>query len=360
MSRLVQSDIYGAGVFIISWDMDSKDRAGGRRNRTPIPPGLWTVCLLVAAGIGGCSLERSRELNELATATPATAVSTPTPFEVVPTYTATPIIRIDVQLPPGTVTPTPTPQRHRVQAGDTLIDIAARYDVSVEDLQSLNGIGDPRGLQIGQSLEIPLRRPPQEDVSPVQARHGLRRVAVAVDGLDTAWVMGEVVNQDVVPVEQIRVAARLQGADGTELARRTALAARHITPPGATAPFMFRLGSVAQAAHGWTVAVASIKPAHIGAYAYQMSVSNLNFVPQPSGTVLVSGLVASHETVVVADPEVVVTAFDAQHRVTAVRVVQPQSQSLPPGAVASFEGIVIPLGEPVADVTAFAQGFKEE
>ena len=340
--------------------MDCKDRAADHRGGRRFPASLWTACLLLAACIGGCTQDRPDEDNGLVPATPVAVAATPTPYEVVPTYTPTPIIHIDVRLPPGTPTPTPMPQQHRVEAGDTLIGIAARYGVAVEDLQELNGIGDPRGLQIGQELEIPALHVPEEDTNPVRARHELRRVAVAVDGLGTAWVMGEVVNLDTVPVEQIRVAARLQTADGTEMVRRTALAVRHITPPGKAAPFMFRLGEVSQTAHGWTLAVASIKPAHIGGYATELSVGNLRFEPQPSGTVLVSGLVTNHELVAVAEPEVVVTALDAQRRVTAVRVMLPDERTLVPGGEVAFEGVLIPLGEPVTDVTAFAQGFKDE
>ncbi|MYD90219.1 MAG: LysM peptidoglycan-binding domain-containing protein [Caldilineaceae bacterium SB0662_bin_9] len=340
--------------------MDTKDRVADHRGGMWFPASLWTACLLLAACIGGCTQERPDKDNGLVPATPAAVAATPTPYEAVPTYTPTPIIHIDVRLPPSTPTPTPAPQQHRVEAGDTLIDIAARYGVTVEDLQELNEIGDPRGLQIGQELEIPALHVPEEDANPVRARHALRRVAVAVDGLDIAWAMGEVANLDTVPVEQIRVAAHLQAADGTEMVRRTALAVRHITPPGKAAPFMFRLGEVSQTAHGWTLAVASIKPAHIGGYATELSVGNLRFEPQPSGTVLVSGLVTNHELVAVAEPEVVVTALDAQRRVTAVRVMLPDERTLVPGGEVAFEGVLIPLGEPVTDVTAFAQGFKDE
>lgn len=340
--------------------MNTKDRSADYRGGMRFPANLWTACLLLAVCIGGCTQERPDGDHGLDPATPAAVAATPTPYEAVPTYTPTPIIHIDVRLPPGTPTPTPTPQQHRVEAGDTLIGIAARYGVAVEDLQELNEIGDPRGLQIGQRLEIPVPGILEEDANPVRARHELRRVAVAVDGLDTAWVMGEVANLDTVPVEQIRVAARLQAPDGTEMARRTALAVRHITPPGEAAPFMFRLGDVSQTAHGWTLAVASIKPAHIGSYATELSVGSLQFEPQPSGTVRVSGLVVNLGSVVVADPEVVVTAFDAQRRVTAVRAMLPDERTLVPGGEVAFEGVLIPLGEPVADVTAFAQGFKDE
>ena len=42
-----------------------------------------------------------------------------------------------------------------VKPGETLSDIAARYGVSVDRLLQLNGIKDPKGLQVGTKLTVP-------------------------------------------------------------------------------------------------------------------------------------------------------------------------------------------------------------
>ena len=76
------------------------------------------------------------------TATP-TAVSTATPASP-PTITPTP-----------TVTPTPTPALYTVQPGDTLDSIAAGLDTTIEALAQLNGILNPQRIFPGQALRIP-------------------------------------------------------------------------------------------------------------------------------------------------------------------------------------------------------------
>jgi len=59
-----------------------------------------------------------------------------------------------------------------VVAGDTLEQLALQQGVSLEALMALNGIRDPRGLQIGQRLLVPNRpspaRPAPEPQGPVE------------------------------------------------------------------------------------------------------------------------------------------------------------------------------------------------
>lgn len=82
----------------------------------------------------------------------ATPIPTPRPTATpTPTPTLTPT-------PSPTPTPTPTPvgeQSYRVQLGDTLLRIAARFGVTVSALQSHNNISNPNSIRIGQLLKIP-------------------------------------------------------------------------------------------------------------------------------------------------------------------------------------------------------------
>ncbi len=81
----------------------------------------------------------------------ATAAPTPTP-SATPTATRSPT------LPPPTATPTRSGGRvtYRVQEGDTLSTIAARYGITWQELAAANGLNAQSVLRIGQELVIPL------------------------------------------------------------------------------------------------------------------------------------------------------------------------------------------------------------
>jgi LysM repeat protein len=55
--------------------------------------------------------------------------------------------------------PAPTPLIYTVQPGDTLLGIAARFDVSAGDLMRANGLTNADLLQVGQTLVIPAGAP---------------------------------------------------------------------------------------------------------------------------------------------------------------------------------------------------------
>jgi LysM repeat protein len=78
-----------------------------------------------------------------ATPAPVVAVTdTPTPMPARPMATFTP--------GPG------EPTVYRVQPGDSLLTIAVRFDVTVEDIMAANGLTNPDFIQVGQELLIPV------------------------------------------------------------------------------------------------------------------------------------------------------------------------------------------------------------
>jgi LysM repeat protein/rRNA maturation protein Nop10 len=108
--------------------------------------------------------------TQLATATPTpnpTATDTPPPTPTdTPPPTATPTA---TETPEPT--PTPVPQRtHRIQAGDTLSAIGARYGVSIDAIMAANNLTaqDVYRLRPGDELVIPDGRVATANIAPTQ------------------------------------------------------------------------------------------------------------------------------------------------------------------------------------------------
>lgn len=83
--------------------------------------------------------------------------------------------------PFGELPPAPEPTKYTVARGDTLGKIAQAHGVTVKDLQDLNGITDPRKLQVGQELMIPAV--PEPLVAPNEGPDGLRYTVKRGDAL---------------------------------------------------------------------------------------------------------------------------------------------------------------------------------
>ena len=130
----------------------AKTRAGRRE-------AVRALCLLCCIALVACS-------------TPPPAPATVTPAPAATALAAAPATSHLALVPaqPGAATPVPAtpttlsaPFVYRVQAGDTLLEIAARFDVSVAAIMAANGLDDPDTLAIDQELVIPAGSPPASD-----------------------------------------------------------------------------------------------------------------------------------------------------------------------------------------------------
>lgn len=129
---------------------------------------LFPILFLLLMGAGGCTRTRPPQtfpesLVTLPAPTPApvtlprftphvtSVVPTATPF-VLPATPASPLPPPQSAPPPS---PHPTPRIHVVQPHETLLDIAAHYQVSLEALARANHITDPTTIKPGDELIIP-------------------------------------------------------------------------------------------------------------------------------------------------------------------------------------------------------------
>lgn len=107
--------------------------------------------VLLAAGIAGCGSPTepdvpSEPLQIVVTATPPRISQQNSSALPTPTLIALPVSSTIFE-------------SYTVRSGDTLGGIAARNEISVDDLMKLNGLANPHALQIGQVIKIPLLVP---------------------------------------------------------------------------------------------------------------------------------------------------------------------------------------------------------
>lgn len=120
--------------------------------------------------------------------------------------------------------PSPTPLYHSIQAGDTLIGIALRYDVSLDSLITANPGINSSQLSIGTEIIIPS----EENGSaagisnPTPMPVELSPPACYLTGSGEYWCILQAVNPGSSPVENISVLVNLHSPNGDILASKIA------------------------------------------------------------------------------------------------------------------------------------------
>jgi LysM repeat protein len=145
-----------------------------------------------------------------------------------------------------TATPTvsPTPIVYVVRSGDTLLEIAQEYGVSVEAIQRANGIEDPRFLRVGQELLIPTGEEEGEATSgglllptPTPIPFDVQGVACYETPVGSLWCLGEVVNTAAAPVTNVQMLVTLFDTAGRRMAEADTFVIADLILPGERSPF---------------------------------------------------------------------------------------------------------------------------
>jgi LysM repeat protein len=281
----------------------------------------------------------------------ATREYTPTPAPLTP-------------LPTGTPTITPTPIIYSIKSGDNLLSIANRYGVTVLALQEANGILDPRRLQIGQELVVPLDEsalvePPTPTPTPLP---------VSIEGgnfLETpaggVWCLGEVRNLAGSAVELVKIQASLYDSQGSPVAYRSVFTALDEIPPGERSPFAILFDKGPLNFYTYQIVALSAVPARTdGRRSTKLVTTSLSGEAiGPTGYAL-QGQVYNEDEEPLESIYVVATLYDAEGRVIGMRKVQPRETVLEAGGRTTFEAIFLGLRAEPAAHRAMAQGLRGE
>ncbi|RLT43223.1 MAG: LysM peptidoglycan-binding domain-containing protein [Chloroflexi bacterium] len=313
------------------------------------------LSLAIAFSLSAC--------GQVITLTP-TPTPAPTPtVEIVALATLPPTATPAPYTPAPTATPTvtPTPIFYAIKPGDSLLGVAQSFDVSVAAIQEANGILDPRTLQIGQQLVIPLPEDEQEELAnatptPTPLPITVQNVHFSETTIGGLWVLGEVQNSSGQPLEQVRVAVALLDKEEVEIGRASGLVALDLLEVNDKAPFALLFGTVpSQFARYLTFPVSAL-PAYVGSYYRDLVVENVESEGERYAAYTVTGTVRNVGPEDAVSVQVILTAYDALDRVVAMRKVPPEHNVVAPGGTTTFRIVLAPVGGPVARIAAVAQG----
>jgi len=246
-------------------------------------------------------------------------------------------------LPLATPRPTATPLFYTIRAGDTLIGIAHRFDVSVEAIRAANDNVAPELLQIGQRLVIPQPTPvgpagPDKLILPTPTPLPLELAGLSFreTAVGSLWFLGEVVNPTTDFVDHVAVLVSLTDAEGRQIDANLVYTALDLIPPGGRSPFGLLFPARPPGLAGFQATLASAESvAVLGDRVTDLVVVEHN--GGPAGPVYrVTGQVQNQGQVAVDEVRVVVTLYDAQGALTGFRAERLKLR-LEPGASAPFD-----------------------
>ena len=277
---------------------------------------------------------------------------TPDPSQqLVPYQTAT-VAPSDTALETTEAPPSPTPQIYEVVAGDTLFAIAARHDITVEELRAANPGVDPLLLSAGIELVIPVA-----GAAPIAAIPSPTPVAAQtgpVDCYSTAigelWCFFLVQNTNEETIENPIGRVELLSEEGEELAGLEAFPLLNVLSPGQAMPLVAYLReppSDWDSARGQLLSAYSLAPENdyyldVDLQAVEIEIGDAGLSAQATGRARVAGDAPAEQLWVLA------VAYDTDGKVVGVRRWESAGET-------EFVIWVYSLGPEIAEVELLAE-----
>jgi LysM repeat protein len=270
------------------------------------------VALFISVWVTSCSLTAESAPTLSPTFTPQITLTVR--FREPTTPTNTPQIVLFPTLQPKASDETPI--SYTIRPADTLLGIALDFGVSIEALQAANGHIDPRNLQVGQEIVIPL-----QDIPPAIATMIPLQVAQPVcyeTPTDSIVCMGQIYNTQKYAVRRVDIRVQLLRADGLILAERDTIIDQNMIPPGGSAPYSARFKAEWQ---NYTT-MASLRHADM--------TPEIHFVPliiedeiiqQADGRYSVSATLYNSSPYITEPPRLILTLLDDNGQVVGYRAI---------------------------------------
>jgi LysM repeat protein len=224
------------------WDNEGYRSAMGYWGWRPLAFTVF-VCVWVA----GCNLVSDASPSTASpTAYPRVTLTVGRPAPPSPRSTAAATAVVSAETPTSdadaaTEIPSPTPVLYIVQSGDTLLDIALRFNISLDALRAANASADLSLLQPGQALVIPAPTdesiPEVAQASPTPLSLNVQPPTCYDTRAGTILCLGLVENTQETAAGRVAVEVRLLRGGGESPLLEIATIEQALILPGSAAPY---------------------------------------------------------------------------------------------------------------------------
>ncbi len=283
------------------------------------------------------------------------ADSTPPLVVLTPYLTSTPnSIQSPIGLVPLTTPlPSPTPFIYTVQAGDTLSEIAERFNVSLDDLQAANPEVSANSMSVGQALKIPSNPDnPSGEATPTPAPFTVQQIECYPTTDKGMWCFVLAHNDSSDVLENVSAQVTLVDSNNATITSQTAWLTLNILPPNTSLPMaVFFPPEIPFTAKPQVQVLTAIRLQPNDARYIPAAINNaLVQVGAEGHSAQVSGVVLSlSQTATANQVWVAATAYDDAGRVVGVRRWE-SNASLPAGGSLPFNFLVSSVGGRIAKV----------
>jgi LysM repeat protein len=250
-----------------------------------------------------------------------------------------------------------------IQAGDTLIPIANRYNVSVQDIVAANDNLDATKLQVGQSLIIPVGGPqqPLQDSallpSPTPVPFQIRGENFFRTAAGSFECLGEVFNPTTFSLNNVQLQINLLDDSNNVLKNATLYVSLEVIPPNASAPFRVLFTDPPPA-----ISRVEVKPLRGEAIDPTIRYANMQITKQagaPAGNQYrVTGEVTNQDAAAARKVRLIITTFDENNRVVGYRYLVLSDDAVLPQQVLPFDVTLTSSTPNVARFAVVAEALK--
>lgn len=323
------------------------------------PPNIHALRHLAILGFITLLLTACARPTEPATTATATVPLTPYSTATQPAQqTAAPTADLTLaETATALPSPTSTPRVYSIVEGDTLLGIAYRFGISLEEILAANPAVDPNFLTIGNQIILPASA--QDTVTPAEPTPvplTINQPDCLEDATGGAWCYAWVENETNIALENVIVQINLRMSNSTEPASELALTPLSLLLPGEKLPALGYFIQYQASAQAEAELVSALPISEVASryLEHTIEIENILYGSTSDSAQIKGAVIAGAGQVDARLVRIAALAFNQQGQLVGFRQVELDGP-LPAGAQTSYEITVYSLVDQIVDVEVISE-----